>query len=121
MTTILNIQKQSIAVVVNTNEDWLTNVAFVDGGGAATVLDGIAFTTKLRHIADDATVWITAGTATADMTITGGSNVLKFNVLAARMAKVQPGDYVFDVLATADGHTRALVSGTLSVLHGVTR
>lgn len=117
-TQILNLPKLSVQAVVETNEDWLTAMAFVDASNNPIALAGIAFAAELRLTPTDATIWLAAGTATADMTI--ASNVLSFNVLAPRM-KLPPANYVFDVVATADGHTRNVASGTLALGQGITR
>jgi hypothetical protein len=120
-TQILNLPKVTLQATVATNEDWLSVVAFVDANNNPIALDGIAFTSELRATAGDATVWVSAGTATSDLVTTSGQNTLKWNVLAARMGKVAPGTYVFDAIGTADGHTRELVTGTLTVTQGITR
>jgi hypothetical protein len=37
------------------------------------------------------------------------------------MSRMPRGDYVFDAVGIADGMQRVIVTGTLSVLEGVTR
>jgi len=118
-TQILNLPKLTVAATVETDEDWLTSIAFVDASNNPIALTGIAFATEVRLTPTDATVWLSAGTATSDLAI--ASNVLSFNVLATRMIKIPPGAYVFDIVATADGHTRNVVSGALTIGQGITR
>lgn len=130
-TRILDLYLQDIAISTGTNEDWLDGWGYYDDNGAPIPLAGIEFSGMLRPVAESERVDlilatdgvpVVAGRVRAPLVVGGASgNVLSINAPAAIIGRVQPGDYVFDILAAADGYVRRTATGTVSLVQGVTR
>ena len=82
-------------------------------------LTGIAFELEMRSAPPVATVVLWASTANSLIRVY--ANTWQLLVPAKTMMLIPPGDYVFDLLARADGFTRNLVQATVRVDLGITR
>lgn len=131
-TNILNLPLIDATIVTGNNEDWLDAFAYLDGAGAPISLDGISFTSVVRHLTEDPAAVIVASTLAGPvlgglkqngrLAVGGtGGNVVAFNVPASTMRRLPPRDYVFDMTGTADGITRRLATGKVTITEGVTR
>jgi hypothetical protein len=129
-TNILSLPLTQLIVSTGTNEDWIDAVEYVlDDDMAATPtpnqldIRGITFWLQVRPAADNAEVVIEGSTEDDSLKVGDFPNFgfLIFNVLEERMRGQFPGDYVADVVATADGFTRVILQITLTIFQGVTR
>jgi hypothetical protein len=129
-TNILALPTVLLTVTTGTNEDWIDAVQYVlDDEMIDTTtpnqcdIRGITFWLQVRPRAEDAEVIIEGGTIDGSLKIGDFPNFgfLIFNILESRMRNQFPGDYVADVVATADGFTRNVLQITLTIVQGVTR
>lgn len=125
MTNILALPQVELVVEVFTNEDWNDALAFYDLDGNPIILEGISFAMEARHQVEDATAMIGITNDPMDDK-TGGEIILDYNVLQihvpfSKMLLVPWGGYVFDVVGNADGIQRVIMTGTMTVVEGVTR
>jgi hypothetical protein len=111
----------AMAMTVATNADWLDGLEYWDlqAPPQPIDLDGIAFELELRSSPPAATVVIQASTDNGLIVVY--DNTWQLLVPAATMLLLPPATYVYDMLGVADGYTRMLASGTVSVVQGVTR
>ena len=125
-TNLLALPHAILTVEVYTNEDWLDALAFYDTDGTTPlVLDGIRWAMEARHHVDDATALISI-TNNPDDDKTGGQIVIVGNefhiqVPFSKLKRVPWGSYVFDAVGDADGLQRVILTGTMTVVEGVTR
>lgn len=106
MTNILTLARsgyQGTFTVAN-NADWLDSIAFTVSS-APIDITGIAFEANMRSEAGGHEIFLALSTGAGTLTNGGASGVLSFNVPALTMGKLNPGNYVIDILAIADGHT----------------
>ncbi|UIY44149.1 hypothetical protein [Methylobacterium radiotolerans] len=119
------------SITIASNEDMQETIAFFENDGVTPIpLDGIEFTAIAKtDRASNApyVAWATLGAALKlpsqtprGLFLTSG-NLLSFYA-PFRSSGQRPiaGSYVFDALASADGLTRRVVDGTLTVIQGVT-
>lgn len=124
-TQLLSIPRVDMTVEVFTNEDWLDTLAFYDLLNNPISLEGIRFALEMRHAVEDVTALISI-TNNPDDDPTGGVIIITGNQFAisvplSKMSRVPRGDYVFDAIGNADGMQRVVMTGTISVVEGVTR
>ena len=120
-TQILNLPVLTVAAEIGSNEDWLDSLLFANPvTGVPIDLTGISFAAEVHAVAGDQQPVISASTTGSTMTNGTTSGILSFAVPNAAIVNQSAGPYVFDVLATADGHTRRVVIGTLQLDQGVT-
>jgi len=117
MTEILSLPLLRRVLATGTNEDWLSEISFTKPAGRPFDLTGIGFECALRAPGTIDPI-IYASTANGGLAVSDGR--VHFAVAAPAMASVPPGDYPYDLLATADGHVRRVVTGIVSVIAGVT-
>lgn len=121
-TNILNLPVAILLIDTPTNADWLDGLEYWDAappGGNPIDLAGIEFAMEMRTSPPVATVVLRATTTNGYIRVY--ANTWQFLVPARIMLGIPPADYVFDVLAFADGYTRNLVQAQVTVLQGVTR
>ena len=121
-TNILNLPIAILNIATSTNADWLDGLEYWDGpppDGQPIDLTGISFEMEMRTSPPVATVVLRA--STANKLIRVYANTWQLLVPAPIMAIVPPGDFVFDLLARADGYTRNLVQAAVRVDLGITR
>lgn len=119
------------SITIANNEDMQETIAFFEADGTTPIsLDGIEFSAiaKTSRASNAPYVaWATLGAALKvpaqtprGLFLTSG-NLLSFYA-PFKNAGQRPigGGYVFDALAAADGITRRVVDGTLTVIQGVT-
>jgi hypothetical protein len=110
------------AFTVVTDADWLDQI--LPALGATPIdLTGIAFSANMRAAAGGNDVYLQLSTANGTLVNGGVTGKLSFNVPVTTMAALLPGNYVIDVLATADGHTINLYQSgpaTVTVDEGIT-
>jgi hypothetical protein len=124
-TQLVALPRVDCTIEVFTNEDWLDAIAFYDLDGNPLVLDGISFAMEARHQVEDVTALISITNDPRDdpaggRIVTTGNQFL-IDVPIEKMARVPRGDYVFDAVGNADGLQRVIITGTLTVIEGVTR
>jgi hypothetical protein len=122
MSNILLLPIVILGIETSTNADWLDGLEYWDDvppAGNPISLEGIDFAMEMRTSPPVATVVLRA--TTSNKLIRVYENTWQLLVPAPTMLLVPPGDYVFDLLAFADGYTRNLVQATVSVLQGITR
>jgi hypothetical protein len=129
-TRILELPLIEVEIVVATNEDWRDAVQFPDADGAPIPLAGIGFWGVLRASASSQAAYcrfVTPGlvvplaTLSGAFVVGGGGLTLGFSVPASVMRDASPGAYPFDAIALADGVTRRVLKGTVTIEKGITR
>jgi hypothetical protein len=120
-TNILYMPQVIMDMTVATNADWLDGLEYQDLQTPAQPidLDGIAFELELRATPPAATVVLRAGTDNGLIVVY--ANTWQLLVPATLMETLPPATYVYDMLGRADGYTRQLSSGNVTVVQGVTR
>jgi hypothetical protein len=120
-TNILYMPQVSMDMTVATNADWLDGLEYQDLQTPPQPIDlsGIALELEMRSSPPAATVVLKA--ATDNDLIIIYDNTWQLLVPATTMLLIPPATYVFDMLGRADGYTRTLASGTVTVVQGVTR
>jgi len=88
-------------------------------------LTGIAFDLMIRTTAADPAVALWATTRTVDgavgRIVSGGAGgQVALDVSEAVMARLRPGTYAYDIVATADGRRVLVAYGTIEHVRGVT-
>lgn len=122
ITNILNMPIAILTIETATNADWLDGLEYHDApppSGVPIDLTGIAFDMEMRTAAPVATVVLHASTANGLIRVY--ANTWQFLIPSRTMMLVPPGDYVFDLLARADGYTRNIVQAAVLVDLGITR
>jgi len=125
MRTSTNVLLMPIAILgieVSNNSDWLDGLEYwssEDENADPLDLTGIDFDLNLRSSPPVATVMLRASTYNGLIKVY--ANTWQLLVPATMMKTVLTGDYVFDMLARADGYTRNIVQATVTVIQGVTR
>jgi hypothetical protein len=125
MTNILTLPVAEVDFLVGTNEDWLDGLGFTDNATPPNpiVITGIAFELQMRARASDRTALLIASTANSRILV--GPTTLALNVPVTLMKLIPPSPdaapYVIDIVASAEGHTRRVVTGKVVVVQGVTR
>lgn len=120
-TNVLLLPIVELEATVFNNAGWYDQVAILSAG-VALPLDGIALHGQLRsRYAANPLVALDLTTANGRLTNSGATGIAGFYVGADLIGELQPGDYVFDVLAAADGVTLPFIRGTIHLLQGVTR
>jgi hypothetical protein len=124
-TNLLALPRVQCTFEVFTNEDWLDALAFYDPDGNPLLLDGIYFAMEARKEVEDVTALISITNSpyddpTGGQIVTSG-NEFRIDVPLSKMSRVPRGDYVFDAVGSAEGMQRVVITGTLSVVEGVTR
>jgi hypothetical protein len=120
-TNILYMPQVAMDMTVATNADWLDGLEYHDLQVPPQPIDlvGIAFELEMRANPPDATVVLKCGTDNGLIVIY--ANTWQLLVPATVMSLVPPATYVYDMLGTADGYTRILSSGIVTVVQGITR
>jgi len=131
VTQILNLPLLSFAVTIANNEDWTDSWAYLDASGNPISLAGLTLTMMLRTRAIDPTAQIIASSisgAVNGMPQNGsvssggvGLNVVALAIPKATVARLAPGDYVFEVQASGDSLTRTIAAGPVTIQPGVVR
>jgi hypothetical protein len=106
----------------STNADWLDGLEYMSSADVSAVpidLTGIDFEMDMRAAPSLATVVLRATTVNGLIRVY--ANTWQFLIPASVMELVPPGDYVFDMLAHADGYTRNIVYAQVAILLGITR
>lgn len=125
-TSILSLPLIECAMRIARNEDWLDGFEIKDTDGDPVNLTGIRMDMQVRRAATDPQVLLEASTITGRI-VTGGAsnNVLAFVILKELVAgfPLSPNGqpFVFDIVATADGHTVRFCVGTVEVTRGITQ
>jgi hypothetical protein len=119
-TKLLWVPPVIMTMAVANNEVWLDGLEYQDEeSGDPIDLTGIAFQMEMRIAPSAATVVLRA---TSDNNyIRVGGNTWQLQVPADVMVTIPPAIYVYDMLGLADGLTRRLARGEVTVELGVTR
>lgn len=127
-TNVLGIPLVAMSVTTGNNEDWIESISYLIGPEGATPteqmdLRGIDFELEIRRRADDHEVIMNASTINHRMAVGAFPNYgyLLLYVPVGDMKTKSAGNYVADVVATADGYTRKIIDMTLSIVEGVTK
>lgn len=120
------------AMTVATNEDLSHGIQYLDAAGVPIPLAGISFLAKFKKDPASNAPYLVLASAgmvvNVDVSVPrglflteGGLGVLGFYAPFSQMAR-RPiaGTYAFDALASADGVTRRVCAGTLTIAQGVT-
>jgi hypothetical protein len=121
-TNILNLPTAIMVIETLTNADWLDGLEYWDAeppGGNPIDLTGIAFDMEMRTAPPVSTVALHASSDNGLIRVY--ANSWQLLIPSTTMLLIPPGDYVFDMLARADGYTRNLVQATVTVDLGITR
>lgn len=122
-TNLLNLPVVNpLGITTQTNCDWIDGLEYWTADppdGEPIDLTGIQFGMEMRASAAVATVVMRATTENGLIRVY--ANSWQFLIPATTMILVLPGDYVFDMLALADGYTRNLIQATVSIVQGITR
>lgn len=121
MTNILQLPLYEVVVETHSNERARSSFLVQTGDPPADLaLAGIAFKLQLRTIARDRNVHLEASTTDGRLIVTGATLGVDIprTVMAALGGEV---DYVFDIVATADGIERRFMYGTWRHRIGVTK
>jgi len=120
-TNILYMPEVVMDMTVATNTDWIDGLEYHDDQSPSQPIDlgGIEFIMELRANPPAATVVLLASTVNGLIAVY--ANTWQLLVPAVTMALVPPADYVYDLLGKADGYTRRLASGGVTVVQGITR
>jgi hypothetical protein len=131
MTRILDLPLLTFSVELANNEDWIDSWAYIDVSSNPISLAGLTLTMMVRARAADQTVQVVASSASGPVNglpqngsiSSGGTglNVIALAIPRATVAKLAPGEYVFEVQASGDGVTRNIASGPVIVVSGVVR
>lgn len=119
-------------MMTGNNEDMVESVLFQVGGTGSPSLGippnqldlrGIDFAMYVRRSVADHEVLLTLSTDDHSLVVGGFPNIgfLLFYVPVAQMNFQQPGNYVADVVASADSYVRRTLFINLSIVEGVTR
>ncbi|MDC7787953.1 hypothetical protein PQJ75_24625 [Rhodoplanes sp. TEM] len=120
MTNILQLPLFEAVIETHSNERARTSFLVQTGDPPADLaLAGIAFKLQLRTAAKDRNVHLEASTTDSRLTITGAT--LGVDIPRTVMAALGEADYVFDIVATADGIERRFMYGTWRHRIGVTK
>jgi hypothetical protein len=121
-TNILYLPVAILTVTAATNADWLDGLEYWDDvppDGNPIDVTGISFDMQMRTAPPLSTVVLHASTDNGLIRVY--ANTWQLLVPARTMMLVPPGDYVFDLLARADGYTRNIVQAVTTVFLGITR
>lgn len=119
-TKLLWVPPVIMTVEVANNEVWLDGLEYQDEEtGDPIDLTGIAFQMEMRLAPTAATVVLRATSDNAYIRVAG--NTWQLQVPSDIMVTIPPATYVFDMLGLADGLTRRLVRGEVTVVMGITR
>jgi hypothetical protein len=121
-TNILLLPIVILSIETSTNADWLDGLEYHTApppDGDIIDLTGISFDMELRSSPPVATVVLHASTDNGLIRVY--ANTWQLLVPSTTMMLIPPGDYVFDMLARADGYTRNLVQASVLVDLGITR
>lgn len=133
MTNVLMLPQLQATFAVANNSDWTDQIKFLqpsvpdDPNSELVPLDltGITFRGQMRPSTDSPVVALTVGTDDSTIVNSGVDGMLTWNVPAASFLGMEPGNYVFDLLAMGDGHVINLFekagAATVIVNEGVTR
>jgi len=131
VTQILNLPLLTFPVSIANNEDWTDAWAYLDVSSNPISLAGLTLTMMMRARATDPTAQIVAASVSGIVNglpqngsiSSGGAglNVVALAIPKATVARLSPGDYVFEVQATGDGLTRTIAAGPVTVEAGVVR
>lgn len=133
MTRIQSLFLVQARFVIANNESWLDAIAFYDVQNQPIPLTGITFRAVVRTDRASRATYIGLASpgvfldlpanTPRGLILTGGEagNVLAFAADFDTKNRPQAGDYVFDAIGSADGMTRRVVDGTLTLLEGITR
>lgn len=122
MSNILLLPLYEVVVETRSNEDALGNFGFESGEPKQPLsLAGIDFRMQVRA-GGARIVHLDASLANGRLAILGDhSHVLAIAIDQAVMARLEPRDYDWDILAIADGHERRVLYGTWRHRLGVTK
>ena len=119
-TKLLWVPPVIMSMSVANNEVWLDGLEYQDEITQDPIdLTGIAFQMEMRLVATAATVVLRATSDNSYIRVAG--NTWQFQVPGEVMVTIPPAIYVYDMLGLADGLTRRLARGEVTVELGVTR
>jgi hypothetical protein len=119
-TKLLWVPPVIMSMAVANNEVWLDGLEYQDEETSDPIdLTGIAFQMEMRLAATAATVVLRATSDNSYIRV--GGNTWQLQVPADVMVTIPPATYVYDMLGLADGLTRRLARGNVTVELGVTR
>jgi hypothetical protein len=120
-TNILLLPVVLMSVETLTNADWLDGLEYWTDESHDTPIDltGISFEMEMRAAPQFATVVLHASTVNGLIRLY--ANSWQLLVPSTTMLLIPTGDYVFDMLARADGYTRNLIQASVKVDLGITR
>jgi hypothetical protein len=132
VTNILALPLAQVSMMTGTNEDMVESVLFQVGGTGSPSLGvppnqldlrGIDFAMYVRRSIDDHEVLLTLSSDDRTLVVGAFPNIgfLLFYLPVAQMKFQQPGNYVADVVASADSYVRRTLLINLSIVEGVTR
>lgn len=122
MTAVGSLPLHPVDAETCTNEDFRLVLAYADAAEAPIALTGIAFALQGRATRDAHEAAFAASSGAGTITIGGaGNGTLTVAVPVATMRRVPPAVYVVDIVATADGISRRVADGTVTVVRGITR
>lgn len=123
MTQILLLSSFTMDVETQSNSNEPASLAFTTEVSDEPIdLTGIAFKLHLRYPRSSRTVPLVGDTADNSIIITGvDSNYLTFAFTLEQMEALPPGEYLYDLIATADGISVLVASGSWTHILGITR
>lgn len=117
---ILAIPLLTVAITTTKNEDFLDSITIKDLDLNLIDLSGIDLRCQVRLSPGHPVVWLDLSTAGATLINGGASGTISFKVRKDALRFVDPGSYVLDMIASADGATKRVVDGTITIVQGVT-
>ncbi|MGA2491849.1 MAG: hypothetical protein ABSF67_02735 [Roseiarcus sp.] len=104
MTNILALPQISGSLSIATNADLRASLLFTQAGSSTPLdLTGIAFHMQVRLATDETQIALDLSTANGGLINGGTDGTLSLIAPALETAQIEPGVYVADLLATADG------------------
>lgn len=129
MSNLLAMPLVQMQVETGTEEDWIDSIKFVVDTGVAVDLmpqldiRGIDFYMEVRRSAASHEVVLAASTPDGSFLIGAPPDVgfLIFNIPLVELQKINPGDYVADVVGKDGFNTRVVVQIELTIVEGITK
>lgn len=128
MTRIFDLPTYVFDMTVGNNEDWRDSWPYVDSLGNPIPLLGIALDFTLKSLATGALLVVAStGSSVGALPLNGrvasggtAANVCGINVPRAAMLRVPaaPAGYAHETQARADGYTRTIARGLVTILQG---
>jgi hypothetical protein len=132
-TNVLALPLATMEVITGSNEDWVDSIKYLVSPDGTDIIDvnvlpqldlrGINFAMEVRREAPDHEVILSASIIEGTLAIGNPPDYgfLLINIPVTEMKLKQPGNYVGDIVANDDLHSRVAIQFTLQIVEGITR